>query len=66
MDREQRIAYINAMVACASIELAGMMAANIDAKAAGLPLPYHQPDIQGLIDRHGISHNAVIGFFTEA
>lgn len=62
MDKEQRTAYINAMVACANIEALGMAAANGHCLMFNEPLPYKREDFLALLDKYGIHHNSVVGF----
>ncbi len=50
------IAYTNAMIACAQIELAALQETDRDKKA----------EILGLIEKYGIHHNAVVGRFQDA
>lgn len=64
MDREQRMAYINAQVACAMIELAAMQALNAERLANGHTIAYDEAAFLALQDKYCISHNAVIGYLT--
>lgn len=60
MDREQSIAYVNAMCVAAQVELAAMVAANQESLANGHSITYDEETIRGVIDEFGISHNAVL------
>jgi hypothetical protein len=59
---EKRIAYINAMVTCANIELAGMIAENKQREIKGESMAYVEDDFKRIILTHGIHHNAVITY----
>jgi hypothetical protein len=63
MNKEQQAAYITAQAAYALIEAMGMQADNGNRQATGLPGPWTKKDFDGLIERYGIHHNAVIGYF---
>ena len=65
MDREQRIAYINAMTVCAQIECAGMVAENKQREVEGKSMAYVEEDFLKLPDKHGIHHNAVISYLLD-
>ena len=65
MDREQRIAYINAMIVCAQIECAGMVAENKQREVTGMSMAYVEDAFIALLDKYGINHNAIISFFQE-
>jgi hypothetical protein len=60
---EQQAAYINAQACCASLEGAAMHAANVLQIRQGEPPPFGYEAFIQLIDKYGIGHNAVIGFF---
>lgn len=60
MTDEQKAAYINAMVACATITAAGMTAANSQAILDQKEPPYKKADFDALIEEYGIHHNAVL------
>ena len=60
---EQKAAYIHSQVACAMIEMFAMKAANHEREQQGYAHAYGEDAFMELIDRYGISHNAVIGFF---
>lgn len=57
---EEQAAYIMAQAACALIEAMGMQAANSQYPENQ---PYQKKDFDAVIERYGIDHNAVIGFF---
>ena len=65
MDREQRIAYINAMTVAAQIECAGMVAENDQRKVSGKSPAYVDMDFDRVINKYGIHHNAVISYLLD-
>ena len=66
MTPEQSAAYINAMVACAMIEMEGMKAANRVAEIREEYPAFMQDDFDALIRTHGIHHNGVITITSNA
>lgn len=59
--------YIQSQVACALIEMQGMVAANVQAHISRQPherdgqdLPFKKQDFDDLIVKYGIHHNAVL------
>ena len=64
MDREQRLAYINAMIVSANIEALGMAAANGHCLMFNEELPYKRQDFLDLITKYGIHHNQVIDYLS--
>ena len=56
MDKEQRIAYINAMTVCAQIECAGMVAENEQRKAIGASMAYTEEAFLDVINKYDIHH----------
>lgn len=64
MDEGQKTAYMNAQVACAMIEMQGMVAENLrrQIEMSDSPL-YVEADFARLINKYGIHHNAVITWF---
>ena len=63
MDKEQRLTYINAMIVCAQIECAGMVADNENSKVIGHSMVHNKEDFDRVINKYGIHHNAVISYF---
>lgn len=63
MTPEQKVAFIMAQTACASAEIAGMTAANLDRACQGEEMAYGGGEFFAVIKKYGISHNAVITFF---
>lgn len=61
---EKRCAFINAMVACAQAEIAGMQAHDRSVAAVGGNGFYTQQAYDDVPLRHGITHNAVISYLT--
>lgn len=59
MTPEQKAAYVNAMVACALVEMYAMMAANEDADRRKVIRPYGEKNFRDLIEKYGIHHNAI-------
>lgn len=59
---EERVAYINAMIACANIEALGMAAANGHCLMFNEKLPYKRDDFLALLEKYGIHHNTVVSF----
>ena len=65
MTEEQKASYINAMVVCATAEIAGMQAANHSAAMAGGVPVYDAAAFEAIPNKYGIHHNAVVGFFRD-
>ena len=74
MTSEERVAFINAMVACAEIEAKGMEAENqhrlrISVSGMGVScsnsIAYGKDAFDSLIDKYGIHHNAVLGYLRD-
>lgn len=65
MSPEQKAAFIIAQAACASAEIAGMQAANLERDAGGYTIAYDEAAFAAVPDRFGIGRNAVISFFQE-
>jgi len=65
MTREQAAAYINAMVACANAEVAGMQAENEGRSRNGMALAYGVEAFRAVPEKWGIHHNAVLALFQE-
>ena len=63
MTPEQQAAYINAMAACATAEIAAMEAENKIREAQGDSPAYGSDAFVGLIEKYGIHHNAIFSFF---
>lgn len=60
MSEEQRVAYLNAMVACAMIEAMGMQAENEQRKACGYSMAYDAAAFVAVIEKYGIHHNGAV------
>jgi len=60
MSEEQRIAYLNAMVATAMIEAIGMQAENMQRKVVGSSMAYTMDDFVKITERMGIHHNGAL------
>lgn len=63
MTPEQQAAYVIAQSHAAMIEAMGMVAENQHRTMNGMSIAYGAEAFQDLINRYGISHNAVISFF---
>ena len=63
MNDEQNVAYVNAQVACALIEMEAMKAENLIKASRGLPPLFGTKDFNALIEKYGIHYNAVITQF---
>jgi hypothetical protein len=63
MTDEQKVAYVNAMVACAQIEMAGMQAENQHRMNVGNAVAYGEEAFTAIIEKYGIHHNAVLTVF---
>jgi hypothetical protein len=63
LSEEQKVAYIQAMVACALIEMEGMKAENQHRLNCGESIAYGKEQFDGIIERLGIHHNGVLGLF---
>ena len=64
MSDEQKAAYIMSQAACVIAEVLGMQAENMQREATGKSMAYTAEDFAGVVDKYGIHHNSVIGFFT--
>lgn len=62
MEPIERAAYIISQAACAQIEAAGMIAENQQRAAVGASMAFPAEAFDALIDRYGISHNAVMTY----
>lgn len=73
---EQQAAYVFAQSVSALIEALGMLSANMARImphelrsvpcSGGLPIPYFRPEkFSELIDKYGIGHNDVLGFYQQ-
>ena len=65
MTPEQQAAFINAQTAAALAEIAGMQAENSFRMMTDETISYDYEAFAAVIDRYGISHNAVCNFFTD-
>lgn len=63
MTDEQKVAYLNAQVVCAQIEVAGMQAENQHRMNVGQSIAYGEEAFSALANKYGIHHNAVLGLF---
>ena len=61
MNDEQKIAYLNAQIMCANIELYAMMIENYEALKLDKPIVHSGDDIREL--KCNLHHNAVLQFF---
>ncbi|MCP3996425.1 MAG: hypothetical protein GY722_15410 [bacterium] len=65
MNREQQAAYILSQIACANIEMESMKARNREDEANCKPPTNSSDAFYDLIEKYGIHHNAVVGFFRD-
>lgn len=65
MNREERIAFIQAQSVCALAEIEGMKAENMDRESRGLAPAYGEKEFGDIQSRFMIGHNAIIEFFGE-
>ena len=65
MDREQRLAFVQAQCVCAAIEMEAMKAENQLRESSGHAPAYGEDAFQDLIGKYLIGHNAVIEFLRE-
>ena len=63
MTPEQQAAYTFSQSVCASIEAAGMIEENKGRLSRGEAIAYSSDEFLHLIDKYGISHNAVLSLF---
>ena len=63
MTSEQQAAYIFAQSVCAMADIAGMQAENQSRLHRGEAIAYAEQAFLDVINRYGISHNAVISTF---
>jgi len=59
MTPEQKAAYVMSQAASALIEAMGMHACNMQRAACGYSMAYDEGAFLSIIDKYGISHNAV-------
>lgn len=53
---------MRSQIACAEIELAAMVAENMQRQIEGKSLAYSEKSFIDVIDKYGIHHNAVVGY----
>ena len=63
MNEDQDAAYIVSQSVCALIEAMGMTAENNQRIHRGQSMAYTEEAFTALIERYGIHHNSVIGFY---
>lgn len=63
MTPEQQAAYVFSQSASALIEAMGMLCENIERARRDESLAWNNEEFTGLIDKYGISHDAVLGPF---
>ena len=63
MTSDEKVAYINAQVACALIEAEGMKAENAQRAHLEQSMAYPEVAFTDLINKYGIYHNAVLTLF---
>lgn len=66
MTPDQAAAYVNAMVACALADIAGMQAANAECAIRDKTPLYKEEAFADVAGRHGIHHNTICKIFAEA
>lgn len=59
---ESRVAFVNAMVACALCELEAMKAANEERRDQGYALAYDEAAFMAVPEKYGIHHNQVLEY----
>ena len=65
MTPEQKAAYIQSQAVCASAEIAGMQAENMQREHLGESMAYVENDFVAIPDSYGIGHNAVVLFMRD-
>lgn len=63
MTPEQQAAFVIAQATCATADIVAMQAENAADIAAKARPTWTGADFRAVIERYGIHHNAVIGFF---
>lgn len=63
MDKDQRVAYINAQTACVNAIVSGMNAENMNRAVRGESPAYVEKDFLDVLASHHIQHNDVISYF---
>ena len=63
MTPEQQAAYVFAQSVSALIEAMGMISDNMDRARKGESQAWYNEEFNNLIDKYGISHNAVLGTY---
>lgn len=66
MTKNEAVAYIQAQSVAALCEIESMKAANTERQDQGYALAYDEEAFLAVIDRYGISHNAVLITFQGA
>lgn len=66
MNEVSRAAYVNAMAACAVIEMQAMLAANQARAMQSFSPAFGEEDFRALINQYGIHHNAVISYLRDS
>ena len=65
MTPEQQAAYVFAQSVSALIEAMGMLSDNLDRARKGESPGWYNEEFNNLIDKYGISHNAVLGLYKQ-
>jgi DNA topoisomerase VI subunit A len=63
MNEAERVAYIQGMIACATIRALGMQAENMQREKLDQSMAYVEKDFTALIEEYGIHHNAILSEF---
>lgn len=66
MNKSEAVAYVQAMTACALIEMEGMKAKNQSRSDRGFSQAYDEEAFAAVIVKYGIHHNGVVTMLNEA
>lgn len=66
MDKEQRIAFINSQVVCATAAIEGMKAENSDRLSKGYSIAYDDEAFCKVPAEFGLEHNQVIEYLRDS
>jgi hypothetical protein len=65
MTPEQKVAFVNGQIVCAQLELAAMIAENMQRQSLGGSMVYGEGAFMTVMDKYCISHNAITTFFND-
>lgn len=63
MSEEMRVVYVRGLLLAAEIEMNAMIAENKQREALGQSMAYTDDQFMALIEKYGVSHNAMLSNF---